>query len=140
MENADVYVFEGTNRKEATNLIENNDKLYPGNPLKITTHSDLMLVFKKTLDGYERTVYSYTQEDWFTIFETVDGSFEITYVLSGEKHPFYRRPFVGEPEAYWYMFLVAFGLVCAAILALIVYTFIVRPVCLKKPICCCKAC
>ena len=67
---------------------------------------------------------------------TLPGSFTLTYALSGPQHAFWRRPFIGEDEAYWYISLSVFFLVLVSCPALLIYFFIVRPCCQKKPICC----
>jgi len=100
-------------------LIENGDKLYPGNPLRVTKPQKIVVVFRKTKHGVQ-VASNYT---------SYSGSFELSYSVSGKKEPFWRRPFVDQPKAYYYLFLVALFLTILALIGLIIYSFIVRPCC-----------
>ena len=51
MTNAEVYVYTGTERKNAVNLFELGDRWYPGNPLRITSKEDLMIIVVNTKSG-----------------------------------------------------------------------------------------
>ena len=49
--NAEVYFYTGTERKNAVNLFELGDRWYPGNPLRITSKEDLMIIVVNTKSG-----------------------------------------------------------------------------------------
>ena len=50
-QNAEIFIFKGSDRDSASSIIEMGDKLYPGNPLRITELDDLMIVFRKKVNG-----------------------------------------------------------------------------------------
>ena len=123
-ENADIFIFLGQNRGDAINIVEQGDKLYPGNPLRLSNNLDFYILFIKSVDGIESNG-SYT---------SYSGSFSLSYEVSGKKHPFWEVPFLHVHRAFWY-------LAVAAVLIAIgssIYFFCVRPCCLKKPICPCS--
>ena len=123
-DNADVFILLGQNRGEAINIIEQGDKLYPGNPLRLSTHLDFYIVFIKSVDGIESNG-SYT---------SYLGSFSLSYEVSGTKHPFWEVPFLGIHRAFWYLFLVSIIIAIGSC----IYFLCVRPCCLKQPICPCS--
>ena len=122
--NADVFIFVGQNRGEAINIVEQGDKLYPGNPLRLSTNLDFYIVFIKSVDGIESNG-SYT---------SYSGSFSLSYEVSGKKHPFWEVPFLLLPRALWYITLISVLIAIGSC----IYFFCVRPCCLKKPICPCS--
>ena len=65
-DNADVYIMKGSDRETAEVMIENGDRLYPGNPLRISDMSDVLILFRRR-----------------TIDATTPGSFTLSYELSG---------------------------------------------------------
>lgn len=119
--NADIYIFRGDDRTDAESMIEKGDKLYPGNPLRLEHHDDLLIVFTKA-----------------SILDVTDGSFKLTYETSGDKHAFWRRPFLDEDVVYWYIALSSTCILLIALIYLVVHFLCFRPCCLKKPICCCN--
>ena len=44
-DNAEIFIYKGSDRDEAESLIEFGDRLYPGNPLRFTDLDDLLVVF-----------------------------------------------------------------------------------------------
>ena len=44
-DNAEIFLYRGSDREEAESLIEFGDRLYPGNPLRFTDLDDLLIVF-----------------------------------------------------------------------------------------------
>ena len=73
-QNADIFVFKGSDRDSATSIIEKGDKLYPGNPLRITSLDDLVIVFRKTVNGDSSYVGGVGDQ-----YLTYDGSFDLSY-------------------------------------------------------------
>ena len=125
--NAEVFLFSETDRKDAVSLIEQGDKLYPGNPLYITdVTKDYMIVFHTTVNG-DTSSGSFTSSS---------GSMRITYQVSGLRHPFWYLPFENEHEAYWHMFRLALIIVPTVLIWLLLYTLWWRP-CVRKVKCCC---
>ena len=44
--NGEVYIFKGGDRATTENIIEDGDRLWPGNPLRINHKEDLLIVFR----------------------------------------------------------------------------------------------
>ena len=83
-DNAEVYIYEGSDRASAVSIIEFGDKLYPGNPLRITHLEDLLVVFRKAQNGQSVNVAGVGEQ-----YETFDGSFSLTYEVSGHQYSFW---------------------------------------------------
>ena len=131
-DNAEIYMFKGSDRASAESLIDEGDRLYPGNPLRFSDLDDLLIVFRKTFNGQSSFVSGVGDQ-----YETLDGSFSLNYEVSGIQYSFWQRPFVyHDDDAYWWTFRIGSGLFILLALAGAVYGFIARPLCLKKPICC----
>ena len=77
-DNAEIFIYKGSNRDEAESLIEFGDKLYPGNPLRFKDLEDLFIVFRKTVNGQ-----SISPAFGSSHYETFDGSFSLTYEVEG---------------------------------------------------------
>ena len=78
-DNAEVYILKGTDRETASNEIEQGDKLYPGNPLRITHNDDFLILFKTSVTG--SGIVSNTNANTFT---SQKGSFKLTYEVTGQ--------------------------------------------------------
>lgn len=93
--------------------------LYAGNPVYISERYDLLIVSNPKI-------------------VTDSSSFTLTYKTTGEIYPFWQKPFIDKPEAYWTLFRVGLGLFIFLLISLCIHFFGVRPCWQKKPICCCK--
>ncbi len=127
----------GDKRENASRLIENGEQLYPGNPLRITFQDDFIVLFIKQQTGVTSNYIDENLQEK-TKFTNWTGDFKLTYTAKGLIHPFWKKPFLREPDAFYYLFLVGLGLFLLLIPCSLIYCCIVRPCCLKKPICCCS--
>lgn len=121
--NADVYILRGTDRSTAENSVELGDKLYPGNPLRITHLDDLLVVFRLTVHD-EITIKPTGVTQYIST-----GSFQLNYEATGPQYPFWRRPFLEYDEALWYATFYTAAVIVALCPCLIVYCCIIRPCC-----------
>ena len=117
VENAEVYIFKGGDRATAESVIEKGDRLYPGNPLRITHKEDLLIVFRKSVTGVVAS----------SNFSPLPGSFTLSYEVIGTKHAWWKLPFIDEHEAYWYASLSVTCLVLVCCPIAFIYFLIVRP-------------
>lgn len=132
-DNAEVYIYKGSDRAAAESLIEDGDRLYPGNPLRFSELDDIMIVYRKAVNGQ-----LVTDPDSLAMeYETFDASFSLTYEVKGTQYSFWQKPFVYyDDDTYWWIFRIGLCVSVALALFFCVYGCIVRPLCLNKPICC----
>ena len=132
-DNAEVYIYKGSDREEAESIIEEGDKLYPGNPLRITHLDDILVVFRKKVDGQ----YTFI-EGVGDIYETFDGSFSLAYEVTGPQYSFWQQPFVyhDDNDYWWWAFRIFVAVIFLTSIGCFTYSCIVRPCCLRKPVCC----
>ena len=121
-ENAEVYMYKSVedNRSYSESMVQYGDQLYPGNPLRLFNHDDFLVIFKKN-DLNEET-----------------GRFKLVYTKSGDKYPFWRKPFLDHGEGLWYTVYTLFFMLLFTLFFLLIHVLCVRPCCLNKPLCCCS--
>ena len=89
---ADIYIYTGSDRRNFTSFIENNEKAILGAPFRVPI-SDKILIIAQT--QYEGPV----------------GSVSFSYQVFGEAYPVYEQPFLGLDIVWWYVALVGVALV-----------------------------
>ena len=101
-------------------MIDQGDRLYPGNPLRFTHQDDLLITYRK--------------ETTSSLF--IRSSFTISYQVEGDRYAFWEQPFIGKSKALWTTFVVAVWAFVICCPFLTCYFCVVRPCCCKQPICC----
>jgi len=130
-ENADVFIYQGEERQDATSLIENGDRLWLGNPLRFRNSSsqldsepsDLLLVMRKQQNGEIRR-YQDSNYKWQDEFVRFGSSFRLTYSVEGERQTWVER----------YTWVVAVGIIAGVLVLMFLYMFVFRPFFMKKSI------
>ena len=101
LEKANLYIYEGTSRHNATTFIEGNATSVVGAPYRISASSKAILVLQTIENG-----------------NTGSGSF--SYQVFGTEYPFWEQAFLGESFATWNAALIMTLLVPFLLLVLIV--------------------
>ena len=76
-DNAEIYIFKGSDRSIAESVVEQGDRLYPGNPLRVVHMEDLLIVFRKSVTGTSIVLNA------GTTFTSLPGSFTLSYEVTG---------------------------------------------------------
>ena len=89
LDKAEAFIYEGTDRRNFTHFIENNDTAIAGVPYRAPISDKLIIVMYTSSGG-------------------ISGSGSFTYQLfDAEEYPFYFKPFIGLSRGVWYTILFA---------------------------------
>lgn len=97
--NANFYVYKGTDRRNASAVIEGNVTAVVGAPYRVNVGDGAIVVLQAT---------------------SASGSGSFSYQVIGAEYPWFEKPFIGQDVWLWYMFAVAVNLVPILILAICV--------------------
>jgi hypothetical protein len=86
-----MWVFAGTDRRNASLVIEANSSVTLGAPARVPIGSGAIVVIQ-VKNGYTL------------------GKAQFSYKVVGTKYNWYEQPFVGKKIVYYYLFLVALAL------------------------------
>lgn len=119
IDNADVYLYTGTGRNNATTYIENNSTAQLGAPFRAPISSKLIVVASTSANSINA------------------GNVAFTYQLFNQvEYSWFFKPFVGEVKAAWY-FATAGVLLTPLIILVTVVLFCCYCKCCRNCCCCC---